>query len=210
MRLRSLLLVFILSCNLFYQVKGQDANNTLDDVVGMKIRPSIKLFYTPLFGVKTPKGDSAFTERQISSDIENGNGYGLYFGMDIVDKFDSESFNIGFGLIFQETKHGSDLDIYELTADSFLFEVNFYNTFYRSHKLDIMQQFGFSGGAVLFNYDKNREDFASGMGALRYLINFEFYKHFDFDVGGGLFIWGQPGDTQAYGGFFMIQFGYRF
>ena len=211
MQLKSLLMLGVLFVISFFQIYAQDStSNNLEDVQGMRIRPNFKAIYTPFFGVITQKGESSFHEKQITSDIENGYGYGVYIGMDLVDKFDAENFNIGFGLIFQESKHDSNLDIYHLTADSYLFEVNLYNTFYRSKKLDIVQQFGISGGAVVFSYDKNRDDFASGMSAIRYLINFEFFKHYDLDVGGGLFIWGQPGDTLAYGGLFMIQLGYRF
>jgi hypothetical protein len=146
----------------------------------------------------------------LTTDIKNGFGYGLYLGLDIVDKFDSETFNMGFGLILQETKHDSDLDLYHLTTDSLLFEVNLYHTFYRSEKLDIIQQFGIGGGGVLFDYDKNREDFYSGMGSFRYLINFEFYSRWDANLGGGLFLWGQPSETLGYGGFFTIALGCRF
>lgn len=173
-------------------------------------RPNFKLVYTPFVGVKTPKGESTFSERQISSDIKNGYSYGVYLGMDIVDKFDSESFGLGVGLLFQEGQHDSDSDIYQLTTESFVGEINFYNTIYRSKKLDIIQQFSLGMGVIYFDYDENRENFSLGVGQLRYMLNLEFNKHFDLDFGGGLFVWSDIGDTQAYGGCIMIQLGYRF
>jgi hypothetical protein len=202
---------FLILSTIFSHLSAQDdAKSSLDDVQEMKLRVNAKIFYTPLFGIKISNLDTVFKEKQLTSDLKNGHGYGAYIGMDIVDKFETETFNIGFGLLAQETRHDSDLNLYHLTADSYLFEINLYNTFYRSKKIDIIQQFGISGGAVFFDYDKARKDFVSGMGAARYMINLEFYKHWDLDVGGGLFVWGQPGMTQGYGGFFMIQFGCRF
>ena len=208
---KTILLMVIAFSSLFFQINAaDDTEEVTRDPQGMKLRANLKLFYMPLFSIITPKGKSVFQEKQISDDIKNGHGYGAYLGMDIVDKFDSETFNLGLGFLVQETQHDSDIDLYHLKVNSYLFEVNLYNTFYRSNKLDIVQQFGLSAGAVLFDYDKNRDNFTSGMGAARYLVNLEFNKHWDVDIGGGLFVWGQPGETQGYGGFFMIQLGCHF
>lgn len=197
--------------SIFPNISAQeDADAENLGIQGTKLRANIKAFYMPVFSIRPPKDKAIFYKNQITSDIKNGFGYGIYLGLDIIDKFDSETFNIGFGFIFQETKHDSDLDLYHLTTDSLLFEINLYHTFYRSDKLDIIQQFGVGGGGVLFNYEKNREDFYSGMGSFRYLINFEFNNRWDADIGGGLFLWGQPSETLGYGGFFTIAIGCRF
>lgn len=208
---RVLFLYFLIFFIFFNCVQAQEKFTVgIGEEESQAFRPNFKLVYTPFVGVKTPKGESTFTEKQISSDIKNGYSYGAYLGIDIVDKFDSESFGLGVGILFQEGHHESDFDIYKLTTESFIGEINFYNTIYRSKKLDIIQQFSLGIGVIYFDYDENRENFSLGVGNLRYMLNLEFNKHFDLDFGGGLFVWSELGDTQAYGGCIMVQLGYRF
>lgn len=205
---------FIFAFLLFSAFQNLSAQEESDfenvDEQSTKLRANIKAFYMPVFSIRPPKDKAIFYKNQLTTDIKNGYGYGLYLGLDIVDKFDSETFSFGFGFILQETKHDSDLNLYQLKTNSLLFEVNLFHTFYRSEKLDIIQQFGIGGGGVLFNYDKDREDFYSGMGSFRYIMNFEFYGRWCADIGGGLFLWGQPSETLGYGGFFTISIGCRF
>lgn len=202
----SAVFLFISVINLF----GDDNQNPNNQNTQVTYKIEFSLSAIPFVGVQTPKNQSSFVEKQITPDIKNGSGFGAYLGFDIIDNFDSENFHLGFGLVYQRSLHESELDLYELTVNIYEFEVNANNSFINHENFRIIQQYGLGVGLSEFEYDKNRKDFQSGVATFRYILNFEFYNHFDLHVGGGFFVWGEPGETLAYGGFIFLGAGCRF
>ncbi|PCJ59452.1 MAG: hypothetical protein COA79_10400 [Planctomycetota bacterium] len=201
----SIILILILS-SIFCHAE----DTVLDTALEVDLRWNAKAVYIPLFSILVSDDDGIVDDKEIEDDLKNGNGYGLYIGLDIFDSYDIETMQMGFGFIYQTTKHKTSSGSYTLDADTLLFEVNSYLVFFDSDNFKIFQQVGLSAGFVDLNFDDVREDFTTGMIANRYLLNFDCFNHILFNIGGGIYAWGQPGKTHAYGGYFILEIGFRF
>lgn len=201
-----LLLCFILCIGICCHAQ----DTVLDTALEVDLRWNAKVMYIPLFSVLVNDSDNTLEAKELEEDLKNGDGYGLYIGLDIFDSFDIETLQIGFGFIYQSTEHETTSKTYTLEADSLIFEVNSYLVFFESEKFKIFQQIGLGAGFVDFEFDAAREDFSTGMISNRYLINFDCFNHILFNIGGGIYAWGHPGKTHGYGGYFTIEIGLRF
>lgn len=161
-------------------------------------------FWVPAFKVNPDEDERERNQGiEFDADLDTGSGWAARIGVG------GDHRGQGLGLLYMTTRHREDLTRRHARTHSGYLEY-LMRTPHSRGPLDATFAAGIGVGGAAFDFDGGFDDTGGGAVMLRGEVGLRLFHQIDLTVGGGGFLWGYPGETIGYGGFFTVGGSVRF